>query len=377
MPATIDQWLLDANGNPDPFTHVDFSSSRLDEIDPDLTLDPHPVLEPEVVRQPVAPSSDPEPPPPPPDESPETVEFDGGTATLEKEKGQWKLTVVGSAGGNPQVYWGKTKNELLLSSLAKAQINATNKIREQNKQIKLGSPVKTVPTPPPVPLPINRVLSADEIFEIKTQLGDNPDLAMENWFQKKTGLTLQQLVSTTQQSAEKSTYALAQMQAESATKSFIENNPDYYPDPQWENFKSIVRWISKFKLSEIVKKGEENATFDRLVATGNWTVESIEEAFEDLSSDDLLVKLPKPPRTPPVPSSEPEPAPRPTNERIVRTETRPRAALGLRSSDVTPVAPPSTENAPSAEDLDSLSDAQIKALYQGVRRQKVQGRRSN
>jgi hypothetical protein len=116
-----------------------------------------------------------------------------------------------------------------------------------------------------------------------------------------------------------------------------------------------------------------------LNAAGHWNVANLEEAFEDLSSDELLNKAPAPrqPKTPPpvTVSQEPAPAPRP-DERIVQVVTRPRAATGLRPSDVTPVAPPPAPTAPSVEDLENLTDAQVKELMAGVRRQRILSRRS-
>lgn len=379
MTTVVDPWLLDADGNPDPFSRVDFSLKPEDAIDPDAPmLDIHPGLAPEIViAGPPAPS-DPEPIPLEP-ETPETVDFDGGTATLEKEKGQWKLTVSSGTGGQPQVYWGKTKNELLLQSMAKAQLNATIKIRDLNKKVKLGN---LTPKPAQVqnsPVPQSRALTADEIFEIKTQLGDNPDLAIDNWFAKKTGLSVQQLVTLAQKGAN----AEANLETEAVCKEFLFNNPDYYGDKDNQNFKAIVFWLAKYKLNRAV--ADPISGMYELHSSGYWTVENLEEAFEDLSQDDLLIKAPRQPK-PNLPSAEPPPpvevhpepvpAPRP-DSRIVKTETRPRAALGIRPSDVTPVAPPATPTAPSDEDLNSMTDAQIKELYQGVRRSRMLSRRSN
>jgi len=158
----------------------------------------------------------------------------------------------------------------------------------------------------------------------------------------------------------------------------MERNPDYYVDQR--NADALLKWLAKFKLGKNVTDANENEIFQELWQTGNYTVETLEEAFQDLTDDGLLVK-PRLPKTPPpveVPSDTPAPQPAPAtpNSRIVSTETRPRAATGIRQSDITPVANPETPAAPTDEDLENLSDDQVKALLGGVRRLKAQARRS-
>ena len=374
----IDPWLVNADGSVDPFAStVDFGMTSQDEIaDPnDITLDIQPGLNPDVViaeggviRQPQAPAAEPVVPPEP--SGPEVIDLeDGGSITLDKEKGQWKATLDPGNGANPEVFWGKNKDGLVVNVL-KAKLNATKKIRELNKQVKLGAaPARTAV--PQVVTVAGKTLTADEIFEIQTQLGSNPDQALESWFQKRTGLSVNQLVALAQKGAS----ADANLRTEAVSREFLSRNPDYYPDNR--NIELILKWLGKFKL------GNPNATMYDLDSAGQWTVENIEEAFVDLSDDGYLVKAPKPSKVPPTEEttppvavhSEPAPAQRP-DERIVRTETRPRAALGIRTSDITPVATPETPTAPSVEDLNNLTDEQVKALLGGIRRQRVQARRS-
>lgn len=382
--ATVDPWLLDASGQPDEFTHVDFQLRPEDAIDPDdRGLDQFSGLDPEIVGPP-APSDEPDPVvaviPPPPEPEPETEvhELEDGTQlTLEKDKGQWKGSVIGPT-GNPQVYWGKNKNELIVNIL-KAQANATKKIREQNLKLKFGEGTTPKPVAPVQTAPSVRELTADEVVEVKLQLESNPALAFENWFQKRTGKTMDELVNLAQQGSQ----AALELQAESVSKEFTSRNPEYYGDPEWKNFSAIVKWVAKYKFGHPANDTNIQQRFNELVTSGNWTVNNLEEAFTDLSSDNLLIKAPKAPKvetpqpTPVAVLPEPAPAPRPPSERIVRVETRPRAALGLRSSDVTPAALPETPKAPSAEDLESLSDTQIKQLLGGVQRLRAQSRRSN
>ena len=386
MPNIVqDPWLLNSDGTPDPFaSNVDWHMPDLPDPDESLpagdpVLEPISELDPEIVVTPPV-----EPPPPEPEPEPETKTLeleDGTTLTLEKEKGQWKGVVSSVSGGNPQVYWGKTKDELILNVL-KAQANATKKIREQNAKLKFGqAPAK--PAQQPTQAPNVRALTADEVFEIKTQLESDPALALDTLFQKRTGLTVQQLVELAQRGAQKADYASNQLTAEAVNKTFLANNPDYYPDTNFENFGNLVKWIAKYKLGELVTPGQETSMFEKLVSSGVYTVENLEEAFQDLTDSDLLVKPKKPRQAPVTPETtppvavqhEPAPAPRP-DPRIVHTETRPRAALGIQRSDVTPVKPKET-NAPSVEDLDNLSDADVATLMAGIRRQRALSRRSN
>ncbi len=384
----IDPWLVQADGSPDPFAGtIDFGMTRADEIDDpdaDISLDIHPGLDPQVVvveggipRQPQAPSAEPVVPVAPPEpEGPEVIDLeDGGSITLDKEKGQWKATLDPGNGANPEVFWGKNKDGLVVNVL-KAKLNATKKIRELNKQVKLNTAPARQPQAPVAPPANARELTADELFEIQTQMQSNPDLALDSWFQKKTGLSVTQLVGLAQKGAQ----ADANLRTEAVCRDFLSRNPEWYNDNS--NFEALVKWLAKFKLGKSVT--DVIAGMYDLDSNGQWTTENLEEAFSDLSGDGLLVKAPRPPKalpladTPPpvVVPSEPVSAPRP-DERIVRTETRPRAALGINRNDVTPVAPPAAENAPSAEDLESMSDDQVKGLLHAIKRQRLAVRRSN
>lgn len=387
----VDPWTLNPDGTPDPFTHVDWNMPDLPNLDDDnppenlVTIDPHDGLQPDVVVveggvPKVAPAPETVAPVAEPDE-PETLDLEDGTQLLlQKDKGWWVGSVTGTT-GSTQVYKGATKNKLILEVL-KAQANATKKIREQSTKLKFGAAATKPATPPPQPVPNVRELTADEIFEFKTQLDANPNLAFQNWFQKATGLSVQELVNIAQEGRQ----ASLELRAEAVNKEFLSRNPDYYGDPNFENFAALVKWVAKFKADKIIRKGEETQTFNELVSSGIWTVENIEEAFEDLSSDDLLVKPPRQPKqappqvdTPPpvaVQLQEPAPAPRP-DSRIVSQVTRPRAALGISRNDVTPVAEPTTPKAPSAEDLEDMTDEQIAQLMRSVQRHRIAGRRSN
>lgn len=385
----VDPWLLNPDGTTDPFAGtVDFSSNPGDLRDPDVitdtdpVLDPHENLDPEIVTEPepepVVPVVVVEP------ESPEFFDVEGGSVSLEKERGQWKATLTSDSGGNPQVYWGRSKNDLL-GNVLKAQLYATQKIREQNAKLKFNTvPSKTQSKTPEVSQ--SRKLTADETFEYKTLLESDPVAAQDFLLLKTRGITMDQLVGMTQQAKQQGEYASNQLIAETANKTFLANNPDFFPDKDYKNFEMIIKWLAKFKLGKIAKEENVDPIFSELIASGNYTAETLEEAFEDLSTDGFLIQAPKAPKqaplqreTPPpvaVQQHEPAPAPRP-DSRIVNTVVRPRAATGLRTADVTPVSAPDTPKAPSAEDLDNMTEEGHQALWQAIRRERLKSRRSN
>jgi len=381
----IDQWLLNADGSPDPFAGtVDFGMTKADELDPDLLLDEHPVLQPEIITGPPAPSDEEVETPPasvvpvepaPEPEGPEVFDVgEGATVTRTREKGQWKAVLDPGTGAYPEVFWGKNKDELLVNAL-KGKLEATKKIRELNKKVKLTAAAPPKPVQQ-VPQPAVRQLTADETFEIKTLWESDPAAAFDMLIKKRTNTTLEELVGK----AQRGDQASMSLETEAISREFANRNPDYYADPEYHNFSELVKWLAKFKLNKIANDGNSQEIFQEIWATGNYTVENLEEAFEDLTEDGKLVKprLPKPPPPVEVPSVTPAPQPAPATSapRIVKTETRPRAALGIQASDITPVAQPQNPTAPTDEDLENMSDSQLSELLRASLRLKAKARRS-
>ena len=374
MPTpVIDPWLVNADGTPDPFAStVDFGMTTKDEVDPSLLDDePQTPLNPEVIgNQPPAPSEEDDEPAPvaaPVIEEPtgpEIVELeDGAFVSLEREAKGWKATLDPGT-GHAEVFWGNTKNELMVNVL-KGKLNATKKIRELNKKVKLtAAPPAQRPADP---TPSVRQLTADEVFEIKALWESDPAAALDMLVKKRTNVSLEELVGK----AQRGDQANMNLETENTSKEFLARNPDYYPDSENKNFQSLIKWLAKFKLGKTATENNAGDIFTELWQTGNYTVENLEEAFEDLTEDGMMVK----PRLPKAPPVEPTPAPAPPTPRIVKTETRPRAALGIGRSDAT-ATPPAAPSAPTDEDLDNLSDTQIKELLGGVRRQRIAARRS-
>ena len=378
----IDPWLVNADGTPDPFAQtINFGMTAQDEVDPNLLDDEVPApLNPDIVgNQPPAPSEEEDEPvsvPAPVVEEPsgpEIIELeDGAFVSLERDSKGWKATLDPGT-GHAEVFWGNTKNELLVNVLT-GKLNATKKIRELNKKVKLTA--TPLPQRQADSVPSVRQLTADEVFEIKALWESDPAAALDMLVKKRTNVSLEELVGK----AQRGDQANMNLETENTSKEFLARNPGYYPDSENKNFQSLIKWLAKFKLGKTATEANAGEIFTELWQTGNYTADNLEEAFEDLTEDGLLVKprLPKP--SPPVEANQqpvPQPAPAAPTPRIVKTETRPRAALGLRPSDVSATPPPAAPSAPTDEDLDNLSDEQIKALLGGVRRQRVAARRSN
>jgi hypothetical protein len=370
----------------DGFDNIDFSS-HADDLLPDepdnVIIAPNDNLEPEVITNttPLIIEAEPEVPATPvqtvvepePDQPEVIMNPDGTFVEISKAKGQWKAVLDSTAvGGRSEVFYGKTKSELF-TRVAVGKMNATKEITKLNRKIKLGD--ETSPTSPIVQKldsPSARPLTADEKIEIKTLMETDPDKALEIWYQKRSGQTIEENADNSQQGRQ----ANINLKMEEAAKAFVARNPAYYPDQNYQNYWSLVSYLTKNKLGKVLTAANEIELVNQLVVSGNYTAESLEEAFNELSEDGLLLVAPRTPAQPVAqtpPAAPPEPPAQ--NDRIVRTETRPRAGLGIRSSDVTPSRAP--EPTPlSAESLENLSDAEIERLYQAtVRLQQTQGQR--
>lgn len=370
---TVDPWI-DAE-----FGGVDFQTYHEDTImeEPDSTptiqQDPFDNSHPEVVSnlpEPVAPVVV-EPVEP---EGPEIIDLgDGSSVKIEHTSKGWVASLRTSNGGSED-FKGKTKNELI-QNIAIGKLHATKKIRDLNKQVKLGVSKDFTPAPQAVPAAPQQ-LTADDVFAIKTQLESNPDLALETWFQKKTGMSVKQLVEL----AQKGQRASIELDTEATNKTFVSSHPDYYADPSYENFTSLVAYIAKHKLGRTLTDRNKDELYESLVSSGLWTVQNLDEAYEELTEAGLLVTPPVRQETKETPVVQqvpvtPAPAPVAADPRIVSRVVQPRAGLGIRTSEATSVRT-ETAQPPSVDDLDNLTDAQIADLYQkSLRLRRMQGRR--
>jgi len=167
----------------------------------------------------------------------------------------------------------------------------------------------------------------------------------------------------------------------------MRDNPDYFPDQEYKNFNAIVRYIGKHKANRVIRDANAGQGAVELYESGYWTVENLEEAFQDLSDDGLLVLGPRLPKAPPDPEPSVRQETRPPDGRIVQQVTRPRAALGIRSSDVTPINS-GPQRAPSVEDVaqtrqaisktaDDADQAAFDKMYQAAIAEARRQRRRN
>ena len=392
----VDLWLSDN----DQFAQVDFSK---EEPIAQEDLVPEPIVaDVEEFPQPIVDTVDRTPEPEPP-KGPEVFKYsDGSSLTVEHSKRGWKATLdTGLSNVNPEVFYGKTKEEMY-QNVAAGKINATKKIRELNKKVQLGmdrpKPRQQEVKPAARPYTAGRDLTADEIVEIKTELMNNPDLAFDKLFQIKTGLNVRQLATLVQEAnarSEKGQEASDALESEAVAKAFMEGQPNYLPS--MANYEAMLAWLAKYKLNESLTQTNGAQIMLDLLHKGFWTVEALDEAFESLTESGLLdvrrdqtsdevedepeVTIPQPvarvertaPKPPVVANVETDVTP--TDGRIARITRRPRAGLGIRPSEASGVSPnTSTAKPPSEAELESLSDDEITQLFAAVRRERSRSR---
>lgn len=368
MATQADPWL------DQDFPNVDFTQHTSQDLaDGIIEVDEN--MHPEIVQNTTPPeeTAPPETPSAPVqtvvEEDPENFDLPGGgNGTIEKTKKGWKVQIDIGAGGI-QNFYGKTKNEAMIN-MAVAQANATKKIRDLNRKVKLGVTEvnRQVPTQPAS----TRQLSDDEIFDLKTKFASNPDQAIEEWAQKKYGRSFGDIVRGTESGAR----AARDLEIEGVNREFLGRCSNWYADPNYENYKTLVAYLAKEKLGRALTEHNRDEILNELHVRGQYTAENLEEAFTDLNDSGLLLRAPRTRETPePTPVPQQTTAPAQANERIVRTETRPRAGLGIRSSEITPSTPPQTKKPLSAEDMENLSDEEIEKLIAIEKRRILSGRR--
>jgi hypothetical protein len=347
----------------DPDVHLDL---RPDPVEPDLGSPYDPTLGPddltpqeeeptESVEEPVAP----EPTPAPKNDEPEFIDYgDGMSATVEKKKGVWVATLTVGQGIQPQVFKGKTKDEMF-KNLMKGQIQATKKIREQNRQLKLGNVRETDPAPVNSPVsPSVKQLTPDEVFEIKTQLEANPDLAFDTWFQKKTGMTVGQLVEV----ANEGRMARVELEAEQESKEFMVEHPDYVACV--ENVSALYGWLTKKYLRKVLNENNAAELVRELKLGGYHTASNLAAAYDDLVDGGLLILKPEDAQIEteePVVETPAAPTPAPGSRIAKPRGPKLPAAYGL-PANASSVARPAAQGV-SDDDLDSLSDDEVRKLF--------------
>ena len=377
----FDPWLDDSFAQIDLRKGPGDFAQQLTKIansgDPDV-----PVLVDEV-EAPPAPAAVPEPVPVVSEltgDEPEVYTYeDGSSITVDKIPTGLRATLSIGGGSGNEVFYGKDENELLRQVLS-AKLNASKKIRQQNKQLKLTVPARA---PEPVRIteePVTHELSVDEKFEIKTKLADDPDLAFQDWFQKKTGMSVEALASLAQEGRAASDAVTMDTEA----RAFKEAHPTYAATGA--NFQLLMGYLAKDKLNVELKPGNEDEVMNTLVRNDLFTRQALAEAFDTLSQDGLLELLPVEEDKPEEEDNTATPVPAPPKPVVSAAppsglpgKRSPRAAnvsLGIRPSTVSGVAPDANfDKAPSVDELENMSTDDIGNLLAGVRRLKARTRR--
>lgn len=145
-------------------------------------------------------------------------------------------------GSGVQVFEGNTAEELI-NKLTEAQKNATIKIRDLSREMKLGMRQSLVPAPDPQPEIKPRTLTSEEKFLIAQKFQDDPDAAFSSVFSSKFGMTPEQMSQEIQlMRAER-----AGRQEEAESKAFMDAVPEYYATEK--NATTMLNYLQANKLA--------------------------------------------------------------------------------------------------------------------------------
>lgn len=384
MAAPVDPWLDQGTslGNFDQayFEDITKTAEEFQEPVPDEPVEPKQVepVEP-VALEPVVPVE----PTPAPEPEPRITKFDDGSSlAIEQTNKGWKAVLDPNITGvNPEVFYGKTKDELY-TRIAAGKVNATKKIRELNKTVKLGTTNPATPQRPSNSRASIRDLTADEIMEIKLLQDTNPAAAYDLYNEKRYGLKPADFA----RKLNAGEIARQLGDIESVARTFAQGNPDYYTTRN--NFYTLIRYLVRKHFGRGLAPDEDmdQLTID-LLENGVWTVENLENAKEDLLASELLEVAPSPKPQPtavkpvvesaaPVvaaPAPQPVPAAPPVATAPIapQPQVRTRAGnLGIRLKETLPQ--PIEETPHSAENVDwnSVTDDVLEESLRAYRQQK-------
>ena len=279
---------------------------------------------------------------------------DGSSITIEQPEltGRgWRATADSGTGKPPEVFYGKTKDELLQNVLV-GKMNATRKINELKRKALLDAPVNEPQQyQEPTPAQPNR-LSANDVFDIKAKLEENPDLAMESWFQKRTGKSLEELMAIIESSQIKADNAQAASEDATIAQILIDwrDTTDYVTDDR--NRDAVIAWLLKFKARVSPSRFSIESGLSYLYQGGHLTNENLDAAWEDLKEEGQAFLN--------------TPAPSPVT--VNPGNRRPRnAGFNVRSNGGTVATrTPQVPEKITQADLDKMSDDEIKTLYHGI-----------
>jgi hypothetical protein len=358
--------------NPDSFADDLFAPLDLrpgatfaDELGEIANEEQPPVL-PDTQFAPAPPAPVPTAPP-----QPEVIQYDdGSTLSVEKTNKGWRAS-LDSGVGNPENFYGKTKEEMW-TNVASAKMHATRKINELNRKVKLSVRPQVTAEQPQQPMAQARALTSDEVAEVAQQLKSDPSLAFDTYFQKRTGMPIDQLVNL----ANDGRLARQELEAEAVAQAFKARHPEYQVVEA--NYQAMLGWLAKYKLGRTFTDANQQEIITTLYNRGLWNVNNLDEAYEDLTQDGFL-ELDLAPldedETEVDAPAVPQPAPPAPNPRIANVRVGQRAGLGIRQREATPTRQPDATRPPSDEEFDRMSDAEIAAQFAAVRRYASQTRR--
>ena len=259
-----------------------------------------------------------------------------------------------------------------------AQLNATKKIRQQNRELKTRVVSQA---PAPAPKPQVRELTTDEKFAIKNLMADDPEAALLKLIELKTGQSLNDLA----ESANEGKRASVQLYCDTEARAFLEDHPRYIAHN--ENYMMLIGYLAKSKLGIELTPNNWAQVMYLLPERGFFSRQTLDEAYQVLTQDGLLELAPEEEEVPPEPAPAPvptapvQPAPATPAAPAIPASTpagipqgaRPRAtsiAFGVQPSATVP-GETTGDKVPSADELDALPTSEINDLFAAVRRAKA------
>lgn len=322
---------------------------------------PEPVAPEPVIPEPAAES-----------EYPKTIPLDGGQIIVEQTKKGLKATL--DSGVRTEVFYGRDL-EQLLSNVLVGKAHATRAIHDLTQRQTVDV-THDDPNPPGKPTSGRKQLTNDEHFAIKAKFASDPVAALDEYFEKKTGKSIEEVASTADEGRE----ANLELYMESVANRFRSVRPDYYNSD--DNFITLTGALYKAKFNRSLPKNKQGQllvdfAIKQMAREGFWTVENLTAYFDDLLQGGLLdtVEEDEDEDETPVEVAKPAvaaapPAPPAPDPRIAARRSQPRASFGISERAAT-VPAPETQQGPSDDDLNNLTDEQIAAAFAGVRRLKM------
>jgi hypothetical protein len=331
----------------------------------------------------------PEVPEVPTETSPETrIAKNGGSITLEKTSRGWRATLTsGEANSTAENFYGPNKDELIFT-LAEGKLEASKAIHRLKKEKLLGGEEATLTAAPVRNTAKVENLSADDVYEIKNKLQDNPSEAIDAWVKKRFGLNPDEFAEALKSAPEAKRIVEAQnikANIDEVNSEFVNQNPDYLEyvttadnAVNEANMRILVARMAKSYLNKKITKHTPQAIVDDCIyevyKRGKWTLENLETAKEELVESELFER-PESPRSVATHKPEPVTVPGPSvpaPQRIATTTGQP-VGLGIPARSSTPAVVP--EEKPLTDvDLQNISLADLRMIAAAQLRAQQQGR---